>query len=264
MHRAGRWSYRPPRHCCSALGLLFSGWTMATHLTTYCRICCKPMCCLAQVVITDVDECLEALHENVSANLPSYCTLAASCLCQGQMAAAPLPCPASSPAVATIPLESEKTGPANSSSRDHTAHDTSDVQEPNAAVGGQNLGSSNDAIEQQDTRSQSARCHTEVLVAELDWGRDASNVAPPFDVILIADVVSKSIFTCKALCAICIIVRVKLAQSSKTCLVLLPHSCIRCSECPNLEIASCSNYCCFLSKNTHTHTSLCLFVYTVL
>ena len=31
---------------------------------------------------------------------------------------------------------------------------------------------------------------TEVLVAELDWGRDAGALSLPFDVVLIADVVS--------------------------------------------------------------------------
>ena len=158
------------------------------------------MCYLPQVVITDVDECLEALHENVSANLPSHCTLVASCLSQGQMSAAPVPRPASSsPAVATIPLDCERTGLANSSSPDHSAHDTAAVQEPNAAASSHDLSSSNGGIEQQDTRSQSAICRTEVLVAELEWGLDASSVAPPFDVVLIADVVSRGIFTCQVL-----------------------------------------------------------------
>ena len=35
-----------------------------------------------QVVVTDVDECLEALHDNISANLPAHCTLVPECLAQ--------------------------------------------------------------------------------------------------------------------------------------------------------------------------------------
>ena len=205
---------------------------------------------MPQVVITDVDECLEALHENVSANLPSHCTLVASCLSQGQMAAAAVPPPASSsPAVATIPSNSDRTGPAHSSDRDHSTHDTANTQEPNAAVGSQGISSSNDAVEQQDTRSQSARCHTEVLVAELDWGRDASSVAPPFDVVLIADVVGNKTLTCKVLMCY------KRGYTVRLAFVLLPQSCTRFSAWPILE-APCSVLLCqqafWLCLCTHT------------
>ena len=176
------------------------------------------MCYLPQVVITDIDECLEALHENVSANLPPHCTLVASCLSQGQMAARVTSSASSSPAVVTLPLDKGNTVPANSNSRDHSAHDTSAVQEPKAAAGSQDLSSSNDAVEQLDTSSQSATCRSEVLVAELDWAWDVSSVAPPFDVVLIADVVSDSTFICKVLTCHSHAVTVKLA------LLLLPQS----------------------------------------
>lgn len=207
------------------------------------------MWCLLQVVITDVDECLEALHENVSANLPSHCTLVASCLSQGQLAAAPVPCPASSSlTVATIPSDCERTGSANSSSPDHSPNDTPAGQEPNAAASSQSLSSSNNgAVEQQDARSQSASCRTEVLVAELDWGRDASSVAPPFDVVLIADVVSNSTFTCKVL--MCHMH----THTFKLAFILLPQSWITCSVLPNLK----KHHCCFVSK-----PSVSVFLYT--
>lgn len=223
MHRAGCWSYRPPRNCCGAAGLLFTGWGAATHTAEYVSdVDSSTLYVVPQVVITDVDECLEALHENVGANLPSHCTLVASCLSQNQMAAAPAPSPASSsPGVATIPSNSDRTGPAHTTGRDHSTLHTVDMQEPNAAVVSQGLSSSNDAVEQQDTRSQSARCHTEVLVAELDWGRDASSVAPPFNLVLIADVVSNKTLTCEVLMCHTHDYTVKLA------FVSLPQSCIR-------------------------------------
>ena len=47
--------------------------------------------------------------------------------------------------------------------------------------------------EQQDKNIPSARKQTEVLVAELDWGLDVSSVQPPFEVVLIADVVSRRV-----------------------------------------------------------------------
>ena len=184
------------------------------------------MYCLPQVVITDVDECLEALHENVSANLPSHCSLVASCLSQEQMAAATGPCPASSSQTAAIALpESEMSSPANGSSHDDSANDTATAQEPNALASSQVCSSSNDgAVQQQDCRNPPANCHTEVLVAELDWGRDAGSVAPPFDVVLIADVVSNSIFTCKVL-----VCHVHISKSSLHLFCYHTHSCIRCT-----------------------------------
>lgn len=195
--------------------------------TRCCNICARSRLqhvwtlCL-QVVITDVDECLEALHENVSANLPSHCTLFPSCLSQGQMAADPGPCPASaSQTVAATPPESEMTRCANGSSHDDSANDTATAQEPIALASSQECSSSNGAVEQQDCRNPPADCHTEVLVAELDWGRDASSVAPPFDVVLIADVVSNSIFACKVL-----VCHMHISMSSLFC--YQRNNCIRC------------------------------------
>lgn len=197
-----------------------------THAAIYAQDVACSMWCIAclQVVITDVDECLEALHENVSANLPSHCTLVASCLSQGQMAAAPGPCPASSSqTVAATPPESEMSSPACGFSHDDSATDTAAVQEPNALASSHECSSSNGAVEQQDSRNPSANCHTEVLVAELDWGRDASSVAPPFDVVLIADVVSNSIFTCKIW-----VCHVHFSKSSLHLSCCHTLSCIRC------------------------------------
>lgn len=149
------------------------------------------MCSLHQVVITDVDECLEALHENVSVNLPSHCTLLPSCLPQEHRAAAIATCPASvSQPAATPSSQRQAVNSGTSDSFSQPADQTAAVQESSTAASPQNLRSSNGAVQQQGTEKQSARVCTEVLVAELDWGRDTSTVAPPFDVVLVADVVS--------------------------------------------------------------------------
>ena len=48
-----------------------------------------------------------------------------------------------------------------------------------------------DSTAQQHTDQQSSTVQaTEVLVAELDWARDARALSLPFDVVLLADVVS--------------------------------------------------------------------------
>ena len=103
---------------------------------------------------------------------------------------APRPSSASQQA-AEAPAEGQVTALATSSDHDHSRAQTAAVQEPTTLVSFQKPNSSNDAAEQHG-KNQPGRCHTEVLVAELDWGRDPSSVAPPFDVVLIADVVSKS------------------------------------------------------------------------
>ena len=148
---------------------------------------------LHQVVITDVDECLEALHENVSMNLPSHCTLVPSCLSQEHKPAAVASHPASgSQPAATPSSERQAIASETSGSSSRFANQTAAVQEPSIVAGNQNLSSSNGAAQQHNADNESGSMCTEVLVAELDWGRDASTVAPPFDVVLVADVVSLS------------------------------------------------------------------------
>lgn len=122
-------------------------------------------------------------------NLPSHCTLVPSCLSQDTTAAAVAPGPASlSHPVATPSSEQQATALEPT----FFANQAAAVQNTGTVASPQNLSSSNGAVEQQDTGKQSARMTTEVLVAELDWGQDASSVAPPFDVVLVADVVSQS------------------------------------------------------------------------
>ena len=141
-----------------------------------------------QVVITDVDECLEALHENVSANLPSHCTLVPNCLLQSQtpaMQSAPEPC-----------IEPEPCGRASSSDTSQPVQGScvdAGASQPSESLSAQQLG------DQQS--SATAEHSTTVLVAELDWDRDASALSLPFDVVLIADVVSCSLPDC--CCCIC-------------------------------------------------------------
>lgn len=150
------------------------------------------MCSLHQVVITDVDECLEALHENVSVNLPSHCTLVPSGLSQEHKAAAIATRPASlSQPSATSSSQSHTVTSGTSDNYSQPAYHTAAVHNSSTVASPQNLSRSNDAVQQQSTEKQSARVYTEVLVAELDWARDASSVAPPFDVVLVADVVSQ-------------------------------------------------------------------------
>ncbi|KAL3149153.1 Methyltransferase-like protein 21A, variant 2 [Trebouxia sp. C0010 RCD-2024] len=146
--------------------------------------------CFSQVVITDVDECLEALHENVSVNLPSHCTLVPSGLSQEHKAAAIATRPASlSQPSATSSSQSHTVTSGTSDNYSQPAYHTAAVHNSSTVASPQNLSRSNDAVQQQSTEKQSARVYTEVLVAELDWARDASSVAPPFDVVLVADVV---------------------------------------------------------------------------
>ena len=148
---------------------------------------------LHQVVITDVDECLEALLENVSVNLPSHCTLVPSCLSHEHKTAAIASHPASvSQPAATPSSEGQAIASETSCSCSRFANQTAAAQEPSTVAGNRNLSSSNGAVQQHSADNQSGSMCTEVLVAELDWGQDASGVAPPFDVVLVADVVSLS------------------------------------------------------------------------
>jgi len=152
-----------------------------------------------QVVITDVDECLEALHENVSTNLPCHCTLAPKCLPQTQLAAQKCkpcdtqPCTDSGPACLGTDSNNsmENFGqPANHQHRDNA-----------------------DSTAQQHTDRQSSTMQaTEVLVAELDWARDASALSLPFDVVLLADVVSSHFFVpCRNTISSCILLPMSLS-----------------------------------------------------
>jgi len=136
-----------------------------------------------QVVITDVDECLEALHENVSANLPCHCTLAPKCLPQSQTAAQKhrpsdtQPCTDSDPACLGTDSNNSMQNPGQPANHVHQHQDNTD------------------STAQQHTDQQSLTVQaTEVLVAELDWARDASALSLPFDVVLLADVVSSHYF----------------------------------------------------------------------
>lgn len=142
-----------------------------------------------------MDECLEALHENVEANLPSHCNLASSCLSQAQTASASDKAPVSEPAAAPQ-SEAESASPVDSIRHNSSADEAAAaVQEPSAAAiscSNQELDSFPNAHKQQEHSNSSARTQTEVVVAELDWGLDVSNVKPPFEVVLIADVVSSA------------------------------------------------------------------------
>ncbi len=136
-----------------------------------------------QVVITDVDECLEALHENVSANLPCHCTLAPKCLPQSQTAAQQCkpsdtqPCTDSGPACLGTDSNLSMQNPGQPANHVHQHQDNAD----------------NTAQQHTDQQSSTVQA-TEVLVAELDWARDASALSLPFDVVLLADVVSSYSF----------------------------------------------------------------------
>lgn len=138
---------------------------------------CK--CLPVQVVITDVDECLEALHENVSANLPCHCTLAPKCLPQTQTVAHKCnpsdtqPCTDNGPACL---------GTDRSNSMQNPGQPANHVYQHRSNA---------DSTAQLDTDRQSSTVQaTEVLVAELDWACDATALSLPFDVVLLADVVS--------------------------------------------------------------------------
>lgn len=140
------------------------------------------MSCVFQVVITDVDECLEALHENVSANLPSHCTLAPQCLAQSQTAASAAKPPLLQPPVDTHPACLATADPNNLHKHSQPASDSQQHTD--------NTHNTHNTTEQHRERQPSSMQATEVLVAELDWGRDAGALSLPFDVVLIADVVS--------------------------------------------------------------------------
>ena len=137
------------------------------------------MSCVSQVVITDVDECLEALHENVSANLSPHCALAPQCLSQSQTAASASKSPLLHPNVDTRLACLATADPNNLHKHSRPA---SDCQ--------QHTDNTQNTAEHLRDRQPSSMQATEVLVAELDWGRDAGALSLPFDVVLIADVVS--------------------------------------------------------------------------
>ena len=136
-----------------------------------------------QVVITDVNECLEALHENVSANLPCHCTLAPKILPQAQTAAQKCkvsdtqPCTESGSARLGTGSNNSMQSPGQPANQVHQQQDNAD------------------STAQQHTDQQLSTVQaTKVLVAELDWACDASALSLPFDVVLLADVVSSSFF----------------------------------------------------------------------
>ena len=224
-------------------------------------------CMCLQVVVTDVDECLEALHDNISANLPPHCTLVPECLAQSnnplqpastsdQQSDAVATCFATaSPDVqgshhqahqddldSTEPACPPSVKPVTQSNKLHAAGDEllvtslasmnlspqsskqnanknhSDIASASASIvplvnanpdpqnkeqhaDGHHLDTASAsaapaASSPQDADGTSrATTATEVLVAELDWGRDTSALRLPFEVILIADVVSLQMFS---------------------------------------------------------------------
>lgn len=153
------------------------------------------LCCM-QVVVTDVEECMEAMHENVNVNLPKHCQL--------------------QPGIWRAPITHSSA--AVNSSEQPQAHTTTTAQHqaPSAEApalpgdadlhGIQTARTSISAVEHssqaegQHSAGTEARQHsTTVHVAELDWAQDPAFLHPPFDVVLIADVVRHQISPCLCL-----------------------------------------------------------------
>ena len=203
--------------CCPQQTLLLMYLQLAFHQSSAQSAAFKVPHHVPQVVITDVDECLEALHENVAANLSPHCTLAPSCLSQAPATEA------SSLQLGSLPEAEAASASASAShntsassmsmysvNRDCSAGEpaknlheasTADASRCNPQLRDPQNASQQEALPQAarhpvsktsrtELNKQSAEQQTEVLVAELDWGQEASSVAPPFDVVLIADVVS--------------------------------------------------------------------------
>ena len=131
-----------------------------------------------------MEECLEALHENISANLPAHCTLAPECLAQSNSARA-------SASVSDTNTESDPAGLASLAlSAEQDTHKASSCQNQAsvpAAEAAQVPAASAAALP--ESAQVAARLNTQVLVAELDWMYDAALLRPPFEVVLVADVV---------------------------------------------------------------------------
>lgn len=150
---------------------------------------------------------MEALHENVTANLPSHCKLRPDIWRQP-----------SSDETSTLHSShsieaAEPSGPQQASSQAlerqaHTYHDATNMSSRTVQ----------DADANVRTASNAQQKSTDVSVAELDWAQDASFLSPPFEVVLIADVVS-----CCCCCCEC--------HRTRMCLTLLqfPACCLTCA-----------------------------------
>lgn len=106
--------------------------------------------CTSQVVITDIEECLERLRDNVAVSLP-----ATAVLTEGKSASTSEGAPAAAAA-----------RPAVCNGLQHAAN--RDSIDTSAGWDGT----------------------TSVRVCELDWRQTGDELRPPYDVVLVADVVS--------------------------------------------------------------------------
>lgn len=136
-------------------------------------------CICAQVVVTDVEECLEALHENVAANLPKHCTLRPDIWKQ--------PDTTGSEASPSSQQQSDAHPQDDQQPASHASASQHDAAPPASNLNGISLDTASPSS-RQDPNAQQAL--TEVSVADLDWAQDPAFLSPPFEVVLIADVVS--------------------------------------------------------------------------
>lgn len=151
----------------------------AIHCQKVLQACKTVASSVLQVVVTDVEECMEALHENVTANLPSHCKLRPD-IWRQPSSDEPNTLQSSQqaePAGASIPQQ------ASSQVSERQAHILHDATNKSSRT-------LQDADANSRTASIAQQNSTDVSVAELDWAQDPCFLSPPFEVVLIADVVS--------------------------------------------------------------------------
>lgn len=117
---------------------------------------------------------MESLHENVTANLPKHCKLRPDIWKQPSS-------DASEPLHSIQHSAAEPAQPQQASSQTAYTHCTD-------TSGADNLSNAKTDAARDDSDAQEPI--TDVSVAELDWAQDPAFLSPPYEVVLIADVVS--------------------------------------------------------------------------
>ena len=124
---------------------------------------------------------MESLHENVTANLPKHCKLRPDIWKQ----------PSSK---ASEPLHSAQRSASESDQPQQTSPQLADTQCSDTCGAGNSSNAMSHAASLTSRENSDAQLPaTEVSVAELDWAQDPTFLSPPYDVVLIADVVSSMI-----------------------------------------------------------------------
>lgn len=170
------------------------------------------MCsCVLQIVVTDIEECMEALAENLSNNLPhgtmSHVNVKQEDISGGGKAPPDgwdVPQSVIDTAVQELPsklhigsripagVSTENVRPPSESGEATSIDSEAQKREesPTELSTGSQEAKDGEKWLAGRTRSSNGMCQTKVIARMLDWTGEVQSLQPPFDALLVADVVS--------------------------------------------------------------------------